>query len=321
MPIDPRATSATHPAPSADAASGADKGGRVWDVISTNVWLSGTESVWVSVRPDGTVTKTDQFAPSYPGATGAIYQERDGTIASDGEHSPVSLPWYADPFRDVRAGRLKGERVPDTLVALLVRHSALEGQREYIDRFASRHLHVPYGDRWRRAVSTALLGDWVSPLRGEGLRIDDSALAALRAEARAIHRQLMPMWHRKVSGQRLWSLDADFGDGITAYDVLTGGPDPIELLSGALHDNPRIADVLRQLTPIEQAVAVAYADTRSMPTWTEAAITAASMAPDQFEAMDLAALGERVRKKLKRLGALHISRDQAAAVTREGRQQ
>jgi hypothetical protein len=123
------------------------------------------------------------------------------------------------------------------------------------------------------------------------------------SEARRIHRELTPVWPRRVAGQRLWSLDAAFGDGLTLHDV-TSGPDPHEVLFGALPDDSRIAAVLAQLKPPERAVAMAWADSE-VTSWAEVAADAIALAPDRFSGFAPEALGERVRRKLKRLGAEH----------------
>ncbi|MET9959413.1 hypothetical protein ABZ128_10075 [Streptomyces sp. NPDC006326] len=204
---------------------------------------------------------------------------------------------------------------PDLVRAVGALKAAAAGKESVIYSFSEAATLWPgrrgHGARWREAVSTALLGSWSAPLLTGG-RITSVHLDQLRAEARTVHRQLTPMWHRKVGGVRLWSLDRDLGDGMTTYDILRGGPDPQEVLFGAVVDDPCINTVLAQLTPIERAVAVAYA-APSMPTWTEAAATVTATAPHLPGGMDAAALGERVRRKLRRLGTRHTARREAAA--------
>jgi hypothetical protein len=164
-----------------------------------------------------------------------------------------------------------------------------------------------------------LAGPWSNALLSPD-GVVPSDLDRLRADARMIHRQLSPLFHHKVAGERIWSLDFEFASGMTPYDVLTSGPDPYDVLHGYLPDDPRIASVLARLTPVERAVAVAYADPM-MPTWTTAAAAAAEIVPGAFAGVDLAALGERVRRKLRRLGKQLTERGQAAAATCERRQQ
>ncbi|MFE7927480.1 hypothetical protein ACFU6S_01870 [Streptomyces sp. NPDC057456] len=130
---------------------------------------------------------------------------------------------------------------------------------------------------WREPVSTALLGDWASPLFSSG--------------------SLAPL-----------ALD----DGLTTYDLISGGPDPFEVLTSSLPDDPRVATVLAQLRPVEHAVARAWANTR-VTSWAEAAADVIALDPAQFTGCDPRALGERVRAKLIRLGKRHTERAAAAA--------
>ncbi|MFC8389890.1 hypothetical protein [Streptomyces sp. NPDC057238] len=186
------------------------------------------------------------------------------------------------------------------------------GDRELTAMFAADPQMWPgrrgHGSRWQEAVETALMGDrWKErELSGEPV---PGASDMLRADARVVHRQLTPIQRRKVSGQRLLSLDFALGDGLTVYDVLHCGPDPQEALCGILPDHPKINEVLSQLDALERAVAVAYANPRTMPTWTEAAAEAVAMAPAQFPGTDVTALGERVRRKLQRLGKRHAAQE------------
>lgn len=158
-------------------------------------------------------------------------------------------------------------------------------------------------------MTTALMGPWAAPLLSGG-SLSSSALEYLQAEAKEIHRQLAPIWQRKINRARLWSLDHVFGDGLTTYDVVAIGLDPYEVLTGSLPDNPRILAVLAQLTPVERAVAMAWANAR-VTNWTEAATIVADLDTPLVADHDPTALGERVRRKLKRLGALHATRSAA----------
>lgn len=119
-----------------------------------------------------------------------------------------------------------------------------------------------------------------------------------------MHRQLAPLWERKVQGQRLRSLDFGLGSDWTLHDLVASGPDPYEALFGTLPDDPRLATVLARLTHAERAVALAWAH-QSVTNWAQAAADAIALAPDQFiqfAGLTPAALGKRVRRKLKRLG-------------------
>ncbi|MFB6508288.1 MULTISPECIES: hypothetical protein [unclassified Streptomyces] len=166
--------------------------------------------------------------------------------------------------------------------------AALLDDTPQVDAFTSDVLGLWSG--WREPVSTALLGDWASPLLSSG-SLGPTALDCLRAEARIIHRQLTPVWRRRVAGERLWSLDFRFGDDLTTYDLISGGPAPYEVLAGTLPDDPRVATVLAQLRPIEHAVAMAWASTR-VTSWAEAAADVIALDPAQFTGYDPRALGE-----------------------------
>ncbi|MYU10537.1 hypothetical protein GTZ78_07505 [Streptomyces sp. SID8361] len=94
------------------------------------------------------------------------------------------------------------------------------------------------------------------------------------------------MWERKVDGQRLRSLDFGLGSDWTLHDLVAGSPDPYETLFS------------------ERAVALAWAH-QAVTSWAQAAADAIALAPDQFvqfTGLTPAVLGERIRRKLKRLG-------------------
>ncbi|MEV5842202.1 hypothetical protein AB0M32_09510 [Streptomyces sp. NPDC051985] len=162
--------------------------------------------------------------------------------------------------------------------------------QEEVDRFNSRVLVLPRSERWREAVSTALLGPWCDPLWQTG-HLPDTALGALKAEARALHRQLVPVWRRRTRHGRVLSLDADLG-GLSLYDLVAPDLDLLAHTTDGVYEDERLNRVLRRLTEAEQRVVVAYADGEGT-TWTEAATVAGAARPEAF--------GERVRRKTKRL--------------------
>ncbi|WP_369394797.1 hypothetical protein AB5J72_50400 [Streptomyces sp. CG1] len=88
-----------------------------------------------------------------------------------------------------------------------------------------------------------------------------------------------------------------------------GSPAAQDLALGTLPDDPRIGRVLDQLCPEEQLVVLMWTH-HDVASWTEAAL--------QAGASDPVALGERVRRKLHRLGKQHTERAAAAAATRGG---
>ncbi|MFI9772930.1 hypothetical protein ACIHJG_39790 [Streptomyces sp. NPDC052415] len=189
--------------------------------------------------------------------------------------------------------------------ALRARQAAAEGGELLVDRFALEVLGRR-GARWREAVSTALLGEWAAPLKGQGrLGLDD--LARLRREAEALHRQLIPLWRRRTLGHRLLMLDTPLGDGLTLYDLVAGRPQHLGAITEGATGDSRIDAVLGALHPQERAVAMAWAQA-AVRTWAEAALVVG--------AADPVAAGERVRRKLKRLAARHRQRAAASAATR-----
>ncbi|WP_420313297.1 hypothetical protein ACOB87_44155 [Streptomyces sp. YS-B37] len=156
---------------------------------------------------------------------------------------------------------------------------------------------MPSSGRWREAVSTALIGDWAAPLWSQG-RLPAIALGVLKAEARTIHRQLVPVWERGTRRGRVLSLDANLG-GLSLYDLVAADSDYLAHTAGGVFEDERLNRVLRALDPVERAVVFAYAEGEGT-TWTEAAIAAGALDPQ--------ALGERVRRKAKRLAAEHKRR-------------
>lgn len=229
----------------------------------------------------------------------------DGTLTS---HVGAELERQAEVLNALTSAQtLGGQALPSTVKALAARQALQAGAIDQVNTFVNDELGWWSG--WREPVTSALMGSWVAPLLNGG-SLTPSALDHLRAEAKEIHRQLVPIWHHKINRARLWSLDHVFGDGLTTYDVAASGLDPYEVLTGALPDNPRILAVLAHLSPVERAVAMAWANTR-VTSWTEAATIVADLDTPLVADLDPAGLGERVRRKLKRLGALHMARSAA----------
>ncbi|MFB7187919.1 hypothetical protein ACFCZT_22035 [Streptomyces sp. NPDC056230] len=174
------------------------------------------------------------------------------------------------------------------------------------------------GGRWHEPVCTALLGNWGGSLHTDG-RVLSGAVERLEAEARELHRQLTPLWDRKINGDRLWSLDFAVGEGLTVYDLDVDGPDPYEMLIGILPDDPRLEAVLTGLTPTERAVAMTWASPQTT-SWADAAAHVIALEPFGCAGLHAVEPGERVRRKLKRLGKQYTSRSEAAVATRQGGQ-
>lgn len=259
----------------------------------------------VAVHSDGTVATrpTGKVPPLHILEAGA---RELLAHSSEYEHVPTLQP-NAETI--ARSFLEMGRPVPDVVQALNARQAALLDDTPQIDAFTSDVLGLWSG--WRESVSTALLGDWASPLLSSG-SLAPTALDCLRTEARILHRQLTPMSRRRVAGERLWSLDFRIIDDLTTYDLISGGPDPYEVLTGTLPDDPRVTSVLAQLRPIEHAVAMTWASTR-VTSWAEAAADVIALDPAQFATCDPRALGERVRTKLIRLGKRHTERAATAA--------
>ncbi|WP_157880787.1 hypothetical protein [Streptomyces griseoruber] len=158
--------------------------------------------------------------------------------------------------------------------------------------YTARTLLLPRSPRWREAVSTALLGDWCDPL-WEGERLPTTALGALKAEARAVHHQLVPVWRHGTRAGRVLSLDADLG-GLSLYDLVAPDVDLLTRATGGVFVDERLNTVLRGLDPAELAVVLAYAEGEGT-TWAEAAAHIGAAGPEAF--------GERVRRKARRLAA------------------
>lgn len=68
-----------------------------------------------------------------------------------------------------------------------------------------------------------------------------------------------------------------------------------------LPDDPRVLAVLEQMFPIERAVALAWSRSGTS-SWTEAAAMVLALTSQEYVQGGAEALGERVRRKLKRLG-------------------
>jgi hypothetical protein len=164
---------------------------------------------------------------------------------------------------------------------------------ETVDRFASGVLVVPRSERWREAVTTASLGSWCEPFFDTG-HLSATALGALKAEARAVHRQLVPVWRRGTRRGSVLSLDAGLGNGLSLYDLVAADVDLLAHTAGGVFEDARLNTVLRGLNETERRVVLAYAEGEGT-TWAEAAATVGSTDPH--------ALGERVRRKTKRLAA------------------
>ncbi|WP_369394796.1 hypothetical protein AB5J72_50395 [Streptomyces sp. CG1] len=164
-------------------------------------WTSQLLNIF-AVRPRLKPEPADDSAPPH-----SLQVNSDGSVSLERRST-------AEIRAMVQSRAEAGEKAPqDVLEALLARGRAANGDPglcENIDRFTSRVLCLQTGDRWREAVSTALLGDWTAPLASEG-RLTLDAIGALRGEIRTIHRQLMPLWRRRTGGSRVLLLETPWG--------------------------------------------------------------------------------------------------------------
>ncbi|MER7377191.1 hypothetical protein [Streptomyces lanatus] len=168
----------------------------------------------------------------------------------------------------------------------------------------SDRLVLPRSERWDEAMDTALLGNWNDPLWDTG-RLPSSALGALKAEARTVHRQLVPLWRRGTRYGRVLSLDAELGDGLVLYDLVGADLDLLGRVAGGVFEDERLNAVLRGLDEAELKTVFALASGEG-ETWTESAAVAGATDPTAF--------GERVRRKAQRLADEQRRRQQLRRV-------
>jgi hypothetical protein len=196
------------------------------------------------------------------------------------------------------------------LVTLEVSQAALLGQDDVIDTFSQSLLSIPAtrAALWREAVSMALLGGWYDALAdaGNGSFGATELVRYLRKEVHRVHRQLQPLWERKVGGQRLHLLDKPVANGLSLRDFVSDGSGPDKTVLRTVLDDQRLASVLGRLAPVEQAVVRAWAYGNAA-TWQEAAERTGAAKP--------AELGERVRRELRRQGSEYMRRRSASTDT------
>ncbi|MDV9168631.1 hypothetical protein R6V09_00540 [Streptomyces sp. W16] len=157
----------------------------------------------------------------------------------------------------------------------------------------AEHLVLPRSQRWDEAIETALIGTWSNPLWDTG-RLAPTALGVLKAEVRTLHRQLVPLFRRRTRHGRVLSLDAELCDGLSLHDLVAADVDLLHRAEGGVFADEKLNRVFMGLKADEQQVVLAYAYGEGT-TWTEAAAAA--------DAADPVAVGERVRRKTKRLAA------------------
>jgi hypothetical protein len=266
--------------------------------------------------PDGTRPAEKAFGLPW-GETYALVVGLDGTVSVNREARPgfgyaVARPGgmrVIQSVHDYLMPPARAMRMLPVCRALDARDRALGDACESCctaDEFVAKDPVLPRGPSWDRAVHTALLGNWTDPLE-RGRAIGPDAPRSIRAEARTLHRQMVPLWQHRVRGSRVQLLEAPLGEGLTLYDLVAGDPRMDDAVFESAFGDERIESVLAGLDATERRVAMAWAHP-SIAHWTEAARSAGARDPEAF--------GERVRRKLKRLGARHTARAGAAAVTR-----
>ncbi|MEV5239574.1 hypothetical protein AB0K89_10745 [Streptomyces cinnamoneus] len=241
--------------------------------------------------------------------------------AGDWTAEAFRFPWVSKPIN--HSDYVGGALATNARTLMMMGHPAFP---KALDRLATRGLGLPTGNRWREALTTALLGDWVVPFRDKD-RLTADAIRTLRAETVTLHRQLTPLWRRRagglvrgggrVEGRRVLLLEAPSGGGITLRDTLADNTRPGRGDAGFGLSDERLARVLAALQPAERAVVLALG-LQGVATWAEAA--------EYVGADDPPAFGERVRRKTRRLAAeqkrrfLQRSAAPAATPWRPGRE-
>ncbi|MCT2546858.1 hypothetical protein [Streptomyces atratus] len=95
-------------------------------------------------------------------------------------------------------------------------------------------------------------------------------------------------------------LDTPTAGGLTRADLAADTAEPDDNLLRDTINEPRVREILDELDPDERDVALAYARSPSIRSWTEAARSTGANDAERF--------GERVRRRLKRLGDRHDRR-------------
>ena len=188
--------------------------------------------------------------------------------------------------------------------ALDARDAVVHGDKARVAVFIGRWLHLKPTPAMVEAVSMALLEEgWDDTVPDD----PDPLLGDLRKRTKRTKRNLRPVWETQISHQRIGLL----GDPLrtrrgasgavarpdapkTLLDVLADPRTPEDLVIARLGHDDRLGPILSMLKADERGVVDAYAGGDGL-SWAEAACMAGAAEP--------AAVGERVRRKLKRLGA------------------
>ncbi|MEV7721282.1 hypothetical protein [Streptomyces sp. NPDC088184] len=240
-----------------------------------------------------------------------VDQEQDGVFAqdvwialmekgrrrrdTDARHSPVN---FIAAILHTLAQQLSGSEAftsrEAVMAALVARNACIEGDTAAVDDFSRTWLHLGRPRAWRAAVEMALLGNWVEAL-GQHLSGDAEIMELLHRHTEREHRCLQPLWERKSGGRTVRLLETPFAPGVSLRDVVSDDRRPENGLLRGEVDDCRLLAVLADLAPMERTVAMAYG--AQHVTWAQAAALGG--------ADDPAAFGNRVRRKLRRLGLRH----------------
>ncbi|MEU6927347.1 hypothetical protein [Streptomyces sp. NPDC046631] len=178
--------------------------------------------------------------------------------------------------------------------ALIARNAVLEGDSDTVDAFSRNVLGLKHPTRWREAVEMALLGDWVA-LLGTGTATKPYIRNLLRRHAAVQHHYLQPVWEGRIKGERTVLLAQPVDEARTIADLLVEYRTPEQDLLSKERDIG-VSKVLKHLSAEELALALAWSE-HGGP-WPEVA----------KELSQERKFGEKVRRKLNRLGDRHTDR-------------
>jgi hypothetical protein len=193
-------------------------------------------------------------------------------------------------------GVLRGLARAAYKAALHARAAVLRGDNVPVARFIKTWLGLRVSPERIEAVSAALLEEgW-----DVGIPDDPAYLITdLRKRTARQARVLRPIWETQLNHQTIGMLDepvrTNNGMLLTIADLVPGARPIEDLVLASEWEEQRLRRVLDRLKPDELRVTNIYAQ-RSELTWAEAARIAG--------AADPAAVGERIRRKLKRLGGM-----------------
>jgi hypothetical protein len=184
--------------------------------------------------------------------------------------------------------------------ALRARAAVLAGDADGVAWFIRAWLRMRVTPDRVVAVSAALLEDgWDAAIPEDPARL----LTDLRNRTARQARALRPIWETRLNYRTIGRLDhtvtTSDGSLLTVADLVPDPQTTEDLALAGEYEEQRLRRVLSLLKPDELHVTNVYAG-RSELTWTEAARLA--------DAADPTAMGDRVRRKLRRLGSEHNRR-------------